>query len=198
MGDISVPLVRKCFCVHCPMCPLPSKREVLWCLFVSGQEENNVSEDCGPVQDLRELERLDQVHDVRDHPQRDRHVGRDVHKDGRLKDHGCQNKNGRVVSSGPWWWPPVTFLLSPSRGRSRARQVHAESLKTCLSVLCNKTRRGRGSVRAQDKLGYKWCFVGASIYLGGIQRRLLMTSCIKATCCFLFSSSPPAMLSVLL
>lgn len=40
----------------------------------SGQEEGHVPEDRGPVQDLRELERLDQVHDAGDHAQRDRNV----------------------------------------------------------------------------------------------------------------------------
>lgn len=38
-------------------------------------------------------------------------------------------RNRCVVFSGPWWWLPVIFLLSLSPGRSRARWVHAESLK---------------------------------------------------------------------
>lgn len=47
--------------------------------FASVQEEDDVPEDRGPVQDLRELERLDQVHDAGDHAQRDRHVGTNTH-----------------------------------------------------------------------------------------------------------------------
>lgn len=47
--------------------------------FVSVQEEDDVPEDRGPVQDLRELERLDQVHDAGDHAQRDCHVGTNTH-----------------------------------------------------------------------------------------------------------------------
>lgn len=49
--------------------------------FVSAQKENNVPEDCGPVQDLRELERLDQIHDAGDNAQRDCHVGLKPHID---------------------------------------------------------------------------------------------------------------------
>lgn len=44
-------------------------------LSACGQEEDHVPEDRGPVQDLRELERLDQVHDAGDHAQRNCHVG---------------------------------------------------------------------------------------------------------------------------
>ena len=47
-------------------------------VFVPLQEEDDVSEDRGPVQNLRNLERLDQIHDARDHSQRDCHVGRDA------------------------------------------------------------------------------------------------------------------------
>lgn len=43
------------------------------------QEKDNVPEDRGPVQDLRELERLDQVHDAGDHTQRDCHVSTHTH-----------------------------------------------------------------------------------------------------------------------
>lgn len=44
-------------------------------LSACGQEEDHVPEDRGPVQDLRKLERLDQVHDAGDHTQRNCHVG---------------------------------------------------------------------------------------------------------------------------
>lgn len=43
--------------------------------FVCEQKEDHVPENRGPVKDVRELERLDQVHDAGDHAQRDRHVG---------------------------------------------------------------------------------------------------------------------------
>lgn len=43
-------------------------------MFVSVQEKDHVPEDRGPVQDLRELERLDKIHDAGDDPQRDCHV----------------------------------------------------------------------------------------------------------------------------
>lgn len=53
--------------------------------FVPVQEEDHVPEDRGPIQDLRELERLDQVHDAGDHPQRDRHVGTHTHTHSELQ-----------------------------------------------------------------------------------------------------------------
>lgn len=55
--------------------PIPEGSQNMLSLSACGQEEDHVPEDRGPVQDLRELERLDQVHDAGDHAQGNCHVG---------------------------------------------------------------------------------------------------------------------------
>lgn len=87
------------------------------------QEEDNVPEDRGPVQDLWEVGWLDQVHDARDHTQRDCHVGThteaDADRDTVYTD--IDMVIWCVVFVGPWWWLLVTCLPSPNHGRFRAR-----------------------------------------------------------------------------
>lgn len=135
-------------------------------LFVSAQEENNVSEDCGSIQDLWELERLDQIHDARDHSQRDRHVGRDVHKNGCQKEHGKKKWMCCVFRAMMMTACDLSAIAKPWEIQSKVGPCRiSENVALCLSARCSETHRGRGSARAKDKLGYKWCFVGASINL---------------------------------
>ena len=107
------------------------------CVFAV-QEEDYVPEDRGSVQDLRELERLDQVHDAGDHTQGDCHVRSCTQTHMQTNAHTQTDMHAHIVQStktykrssdplfcfispGRWWWQRVTCLPSLNPGRSRAR-----------------------------------------------------------------------------
>lgn len=142
--------------------------------FASMQEKDNVPEDRGPVQDLRELERLDQVHDAGDHTQRDCHVSTHTHTrwHSSAEIHPTCISQSCVMSQGPWWWQPVTCLPSPNRGRCRARYsvISTQWLLFGISCYCktalrpqwhpavhsNKERAGTRAPREAQREGNRW------------------------------------------